>query len=183
MARSLIKSMGMPSTFWGKAVRTAVDNLNRSPTRSLHGITPYEVWLKKKPAVDYFRTFGCVTHVKLVGAGVTKLSDRSVAGVFLGYEPGMKEYRVYDPAGKRLYITGDVHFEEDRRWDWSIGDSGVAHDHSGEFTVVYSDTGERTCIADRAALTWCHHATTRHAGSAGRTENARLLLVLASHAR
>ena len=59
--------------------------------------------------------------------------------VFLGYEAGTKGYRVYDPIGKRLYITRDVRFEEDRRWDWSKdgGDSERAH----EFTVVYSDAG------------------------------------------
>ena len=40
MARSLMKSMGVPSTFWGEAVRTAVHILNRSPTRSLRRVTP-----------------------------------------------------------------------------------------------------------------------------------------------
>ena len=87
-----MKAMGVPCAFWGEAVRTAVHILNRSPTRSLQGITPYEAWRKKKPAVDYFRTFGCVAHVKLVGPGVTKLADRSRPGIFLGYKPGTKGY-------------------------------------------------------------------------------------------
>jgi transposase InsO family protein len=34
MARSLLKSMGVPASFWGEAVTTAVYLLNRSPTKS-----------------------------------------------------------------------------------------------------------------------------------------------------
>ena len=51
MARCLLKSMGMPAVFWGEAVRTAVYILNRSPTRSLDGVTPYEAWHGRKPNV------------------------------------------------------------------------------------------------------------------------------------
>lgn len=42
MARCLLKSMQVPGIFWGEAAKTAVYILNRSPTRSLEGITPYE---------------------------------------------------------------------------------------------------------------------------------------------
>jgi hypothetical protein len=56
----------------------------------------------KKPRVDYVRTFGCTTHVKLVGPGITKLSDRSRASMFVGYEEGVKAYRVFDMVAKRL---------------------------------------------------------------------------------
>jgi hypothetical protein len=39
--------------------------------------------------------------------------------VFVGYEPGTKGYRVYDPVGKKLHISRDVIFEESRAWDWN----------------------------------------------------------------
>lgn len=136
VAHSLMKAMDVPCSFWGEVVRTAVHILNRSPTRSLQGVTLYEAWRKKKPAVDYFRTFGCVAHVKLVGPGVTKLADRTCPGIFLGYEPGTKGYRVYDPVSKRLYITRDVRFEEDRRWDWSKDAQDSELSRQRELTVV-----------------------------------------------
>lgn len=88
MARSMMKSMDMPPMFWAEAVKAAVHILNRSPTRSLKGMTPYEAWRKKKPKVDYLRTFGCLAHFKLIGPGITKLSDRAGRGVFVGYEHG-----------------------------------------------------------------------------------------------
>ena len=69
MARSLLKSMGMPARFWGEAVTTAVYLLNRAPTKSVKGMTPYEAWHGRKPTVQHMRTFGCVAHVKRVGPG------------------------------------------------------------------------------------------------------------------
>jgi hypothetical protein len=119
MARCLLKSKGVPGEFWGEAVATAVHLLNRAPTRSLQGKTPYEAWYKKKPKVHYLRTFGCVAHVKKAGPGISKLSDRSSQMVFVGYESGTKGYRFYDPVTKKLHISRDVIFEENRAWDWS----------------------------------------------------------------
>ncbi|KAK1670210.1 hypothetical protein QYE76_058369 [Lolium multiflorum] len=140
MARSLMKSMSVPATFWAEAVKTAVHILNRSPTRSLKGMTPYEAWRGKKPRVEYFRTFGCTTHFKLVGPGITKLSDRARAGVFVGYEEGSKAYRVFDPVGNRVHITRDVVFEEEKKWSWDK--PAVATHGLDRFTVVFSDETE-----------------------------------------
>jgi transposase InsO family protein len=137
MARSLMKSMSVPATFWAEAVKTAVHILNRSPTRSLKGMTPYEAWRGKKPRVEYFRTFGCTAHFKLVRPGITKLSDRARAGVFVGYEEGSKAYRVFDPVGNRVHITRDVVFEEEKKWSWDK--PAVAEEGLDRFTVVFSD--------------------------------------------
>ena len=67
MARSMMKGMKVPGWLWGEAVSTAVFVLNRSPTRSVEGRIPYEVWYGSKPAVHFFRTFGCVAYVKVAG--------------------------------------------------------------------------------------------------------------------
>ena len=102
MVRCLLKSMGVPSYFWAEAVKTAVYLLNRAPTRSLEGVTPYEAWHGRKPSVQHLRTFGCTAHVKRTGPGITKLSDRSTPMIFVGYEEGSKAYRAYDPATKKV---------------------------------------------------------------------------------
>jgi hypothetical protein len=81
------RSKGVPGELWGESVAIAVHLLNRAPTRSLQGKTPYEA-LYKKPKVYYFRMFGCVAHVKGVGPGISKMSDRSIPMVFIGYETG-----------------------------------------------------------------------------------------------
>lgn len=118
---------------------TAVFILNRAPTKSLKNMTPYEAWHGKKPRVDHLKTFGCVAHVKVVGPGITKLSDRSLKMVFLGYESGTKGYWVFDPENNRLHVSRDVVFEEDAKWNWNAQDSTGQAD-SETFTVEVQST-------------------------------------------
>jgi hypothetical protein len=116
MARSMMKAMSMPSWFWGEAMLTAVFILNRSPTQSVEGRTPYELWHGKKPSVDYFRTFGCVAHVKQGNKRLSKLEDRSTMMVFIEYEPSSKAWRFYNPVTRHVHVSRDAVFEEDRAW-------------------------------------------------------------------
>jgi hypothetical protein len=138
MARSMMKSKGMPGRFWGEAVSTAVYLLNRAPTKSVVGMTPYEAWYRRKPSVDHLRTFGCVAHVKTVVGHLNKLADRSTPMVMIGYEAGTKAYRAYNPVNKKLVVTRDVLFEEEKSWNWSSAEL-VEPISSEIFTVVYSD--------------------------------------------
>jgi len=126
MAHCLMKTKSVPGNFWGEAVKTAIYLMNRAPTKSLDGKTPYEAWLGRKPVVKHLRKFGCVAYVKKLGPGLTKLSDRSVPGVFLGYEPGTKGYRVYDPINDNLMIARDILFDEKRAWNWGEMEAVVA---------------------------------------------------------
>ncbi|XP_066368007.1 uncharacterized protein [Miscanthus floridulus] len=48
-----------------------------------------------------------------------KLDDRSTPMVFIGYEPGSKDYRFYNPNTERVIISRDAVFDEGRAWDWS----------------------------------------------------------------
>ena len=107
---------------------TAVFILNRAPTKALKDMTPYEAWHGKKPRVDHLKTFGCIVHVKKVGPGISKLSDRSTKMVFLGYESGTKGYRVFDPVNNQLHVSRDVVFEEKEKWDWNAPDGTVQAD-------------------------------------------------------
>jgi hypothetical protein len=123
MAQCMLKSMGIPGRFWGEAVTTTVFVLNGAPTRALEDKTPYEAWYGHKPAVHFLRTFGCVAHVKVAGGHLRKLDDRSTPMVLIGYEPGTKAYRLYNPVTDRVHVSRDVVFEEGRAWN--LGESGT----------------------------------------------------------
>jgi hypothetical protein len=51
MAWSMMKAKNLPRYFWGEAVVVAVYLLNRSPTRAVEGMTPFEAWHGKKPGL------------------------------------------------------------------------------------------------------------------------------------
>jgi hypothetical protein len=78
---------------------------------------------------------------------VSKLTDRAVTGVFLGYEPGTKGYRIYDPVNDKLMVTRDVVFDEAKQWNWGGRDSRAdgtgttdALDVPDMFQVEWEDT-------------------------------------------
>jgi hypothetical protein len=137
--------MRVPGRFWGEAVKAAVYLLNRAPTKSLNKKTPFEAWFRRKPNVRHLRTFGCMAYAKRTGPGINKLADRSTPGVFLGYEPGTKGYRVYDLVNNKLIVTRDVIFDEKRGWNWVEKDGRESNDAAAEaapyFSVEYAANG------------------------------------------
>jgi len=118
-------------------VRTAVYLLNRSPTKALNNITPFEAWHGVKPKVSHLKIFGGVAHVKLVGPGISKLSDRSRRTVFIGYESGTKGYRLFDPSTNRLVVSRDVIFDEKMPWEWNNWMCNLDQQETDTFIVQY----------------------------------------------
>ena len=55
--------------------------------------------------------------------------------IFVGYEPGSKANRVYDPTARRVHINRDVVFDEEARWEWGA-DPTTSSD--GEFEIEYT---------------------------------------------
>lgn len=137
MARSLLKSMGVLGEFWGEAVSTAVYLLNRAPTKSVVGKTPYEAYYDRKPSVNHLRIFGCLAHVKVVKPHLSKLADRSKQMVFIGYDMNTKGYRMFDPASRRVVVTRDAVFEEEKKWEWSRNPAAETQPVGDSFTVHY----------------------------------------------
>ena len=99
--------------------------------------TPEEAWHNSKPSVEYFKVFGCVGHVHISDKKRQKLDDRSLPCVFLGFSKESKAYRMYDPVSKKVIISRDVVFEEDKSWDWKQTNEGI---HSS--TLAWGDTHE-----------------------------------------
>lgn len=56
--RALLKEAGMPDRFWGEAARHAAYLYNRSASRVLGMITPYESFFGKPPKIHNIRVFG-----------------------------------------------------------------------------------------------------------------------------
>jgi hypothetical protein len=135
-AQALLKQRGMSAVFWGEAVVTAVYILNRSPTKALNGMTPYEAWHGRKPVVSHLRVFGCLAFTKELGH-IGKLDDRSTPGVFIGYMEGSKAYHILDLLTLRVRTTRDVVFDEWRGWAWDKAvDDDTTLTYDG-FTIEY----------------------------------------------
>jgi transposase InsO family protein len=111
-ARSMLKVKDPPEWFWGEAVNTTVYVLNRCPTKSVDGMTPFEAWHERKPVVHHLRTFGCIVYVRNTMPHLKKLEDRGHKMIFVSYESGSKAYRAYDPTTKHVRVTPEVVFDK-----------------------------------------------------------------------
>ena len=156
-ARSMLKAKGLPGKFWGEAVTTAVYLLNRSSSKSMGGKTPYELWTGSVPGVQHLRTFGYVAHMKVTTPNLKKLDDRSRRTIFVGYEPGSKAYRVYDPVSQRVHVSRDLVFEEAVQWSWTQGQRSEVSDFTAEHLPL---PGSATTTASTSSTTSSGVATT-----------------------
>ena len=64
-ARSMLLNAKLSKGFWEEAVQTAVYLKNRSPTKALDSITPYQAWTGQIPKLGHLRPFGCVVHTSV----------------------------------------------------------------------------------------------------------------------
>ena len=123
VARSIMFQTNVPKQFWSDAVMTACYLINRTPTRVLDDLTPYEVLNNRKPSIDHFRVFGCLCYVLQPMEQRNKLEARSTKAVFLGYSSTQKGYKYYDPDMRRVLVSRDVKFVEskgyyeEKSWD------------------------------------------------------------------
>jgi transposase InsO family protein len=63
-ACSMMKGNNLSNTFWVEAINNAFYLKNRSPTKCLDNITPFEALYGSKPAVHNLKVFGCkVLHI------------------------------------------------------------------------------------------------------------------------
>ena len=111
-ARAMLHESGLPKSFWGEAVLTAVYLLNRCPSKAVVGMTPYEAWYRIKPNVSHLRAFGCEVFVNVPSEQRRKLDPKAMRCVMLGYDSERKCYRLYDPEGHKLVLSRDVRFNE-----------------------------------------------------------------------
>jgi hypothetical protein len=58
---AMLNEKNLPNYFWAEVVATAVYIMNRIPTTVVHGMTPEEKFIGKKPDLSHLRMFGCIT--------------------------------------------------------------------------------------------------------------------------
>ncbi len=110
--RSMLVDAKLPQAFWAEAVSTAVYLRNRSPTKAIEDMTPFEAWMKQKPQVEHLRVFGCDAYAHVAKDERKKLDSKSRKCIFLGYGEETKGYRLYDSSRSRVIYSRDVHFNE-----------------------------------------------------------------------
>ncbi|GJY66156.1 retrovirus-related pol polyprotein from transposon TNT 1-94 [Tanacetum coccineum] len=111
-ARTMLIFAKAPLFLWAEAVATACYTLNRSLVHTLHGKTYYELLKGKKPNLQYFRVFGSLCYPTNDYDDVGKLKAKADIGIFVGYAPTKKAYRIYNKRSRKIQETVHVTFDE-----------------------------------------------------------------------
>jgi len=107
---AILHHSGMKYGFWAEALAVIVHVMNRAPRKCIDWKTPHEVLTGQVPNVAYFRIFGCRAWVH--NNKGKKLNAKGLPMIFVGYEPGSKAYRLWDPANHKVVISSDITFDE-----------------------------------------------------------------------
>jgi hypothetical protein len=98
----------LPTYLWDKFYLTAVHVHARTTTCSLKGVTPWELWHRRKPDYSYMREISCHTFVLLPDKHNPKILERVIKCVLIGYELKSKAYRCYHRTTHKVYSSYHV---------------------------------------------------------------------------
>ncbi|GJX99482.1 putative ribonuclease H-like domain-containing protein [Tanacetum coccineum] len=111
-ARTMLIYAKAPLFLWAEAVATACYTQNRSMIRRRHGKTPYELLHNKPPDLSYLHVFGALCYPTNDSENLGKLQPKADIGIFIGYAPTKKAFRIYNRRTRRIIETIHVDFDE-----------------------------------------------------------------------
>ncbi|GJX88611.1 retrovirus-related pol polyprotein from transposon TNT 1-94 [Tanacetum coccineum] len=111
-ARTMLIYAKAPLFLWAEAVATACYTQNRSMIRRRHGKTPYELLHDKPPDLSYLHVFGALCYPTNDCENLGKLQPKADIGIFIGYAPTKKAFRIYNRRTRRIIETIHVDFDE-----------------------------------------------------------------------
>ncbi|GJU48721.1 retrovirus-related pol polyprotein from transposon TNT 1-94 [Tanacetum coccineum] len=97
---------------WAEAIATACYTQNRSLIRKCHNKTPYELLHNRKPALSYLLVFGALCYPTNDSEDLGMLKPKADIGIFVGYAPAKKAYRIYNKSTRLIIETIHVDFDE-----------------------------------------------------------------------
>ncbi|GAB0089493.1 secreted RxLR effector protein 161-like [Sergentomyia squamirostris] len=112
MARTFMNvnsDANFPAAMWAELVTTAIYILNRTGKSSCDGMSPYQLWMGKKPRIKHLRIIGCECFFWIPDQKRRKMDAKAGKGYLVGYDND-ERYRIYS-SGK-VILTRDVKFVE-----------------------------------------------------------------------
>ncbi|GKF27266.1 retrovirus-related pol polyprotein from transposon TNT 1-94, partial [Tanacetum coccineum] len=128
-AHTMLIYVKAPLFLWAEAVATACYTQNRSIVHLRHGKTPYELLHDKLLDLSFFHEFGALCYPTNDNENLGKLQVD--IGIFIGYAPTKKAFRIYNRRTRRIIETIHVDFDEL---------TAMASEHSSSGPALYEMT-------------------------------------------
>lgn len=156
VARAIMFSMHVPKYYWGETILTATYLINRMPSRVLSFNTPKSQLMSIYPNTRLmstlpFKLFGCVVCVYIQSNMRTKLDKHTQRCIFMGYSSTQKGYKCYCPLTKRMYVSLDVVFDEQKPFYSTDSQIPVTGNHTDDYwsilDVITCDHGSNKTVS------------------------------------
>ncbi|GKA37992.1 ribonuclease H-like domain-containing protein [Tanacetum coccineum] len=110
--RTMLADSKLPTSFWAKAVNIACYVQKRVLVTKPHNKTPYELFLRRKPALGFMRPFGCPVTILNTIDHLGKFDGKADEGFYVGYSINSKEFRVFNSRTRIVEENLHVQFSE-----------------------------------------------------------------------
>nr|GEU94949.1 retrotransposon-related protein [Tanacetum cinerariifolium] len=97
---------------WAEVVATACYTQNRSLIHTRHNKTPYDLVHNKKLDLTFLCVFGALCYPTNDNEDLGKLQPTVDIGIFVGYAPSMKGYKIYNKRTQRIIETIHIEFDQ-----------------------------------------------------------------------
>jgi hypothetical protein len=108
--KSMLSGVGITQEFWAEAVDTTKYLVNVYPSLTLVGLTPHEVCFDKNPSLSHIKIFVCDAFVHVPKEKRSNMDNKAVKCIFIGYKEGMKGYKIWGIASRKIMYIQDVVF-------------------------------------------------------------------------
>jgi hypothetical protein len=96
MVRSMLSYSTLLISLWMEALKITIHIINRVPIKSVPK-TLYELWIGKKPTLNYLHVWGCPVEAKLFNPNIEKLDPKTMSCHFISYSDKSKGFYFYCP--------------------------------------------------------------------------------------
>jgi hypothetical protein len=110
--RALLLDGNLPKALWAECVSHVTDLINMTPSSSIGGKTPYELWYCRKPSVQFLKVFGCAAYAHIPDAHRDKLAARAHTCMYLRQAKHKEGYRLMNVQTHTIVYSRYVVFNE-----------------------------------------------------------------------
>ncbi|GJV74084.1 retrovirus-related pol polyprotein from transposon TNT 1-94 [Tanacetum coccineum] len=111
-AQTMLIFSKAPLFLWAEAINTACYTQNRSLIRIRYNKTLYELMQDKKLDLSFFHVFGSFCYPTNDHEDLGKFDVKADIGIFVGYAPAKKAFRIYNRRTQIITETIHVTFDE-----------------------------------------------------------------------
>ncbi|GJX38280.1 retrovirus-related pol polyprotein from transposon TNT 1-94 [Tanacetum coccineum] len=111
-ARTMLIFSKAPLFLWAEAINTACYTQNRSLIRHRYNKTPYELMQDKKLDLSFLYVFGSLCYPTNNHEDLGKFDAKADIGIFVGYAPAKKAFRIYNRWTRIISEMIHVTFDE-----------------------------------------------------------------------